>query len=32
MTKEVERFGDMYSKGVVPKTVSQAKGTKTSRK
>lgn len=28
LTKEVERFGGMYAKGVVPKTVSQGKGGK----
>lgn len=31
LTKEVERFGAMYSKGVVPMTVSQAKRTKKGR-
>ena len=28
LTKEVERFGKMYAKGVVPKTVAQGKGVK----
>lgn len=32
LTKEVERFGAMYAKGVVPKTMSQANGTKKGRK
>ncbi|KAF3044469.1 hypothetical protein E8E12_010982 [Didymella heteroderae] len=32
LTKEVERFGAAYAKGIVPKTVSQAKGTKKGRK
>jgi hypothetical protein len=26
LTKEVERFGDVYAKGVVPKTMSQPQG------
>jgi hypothetical protein len=32
LTKEVERFGGMYAKGVVPKTVSQGKGLKKGKK
>jgi hypothetical protein len=32
LTKEVERFGAMYTKGIVPKTVSQVKGTKRGKK
>jgi hypothetical protein len=32
LTKEVERFGKMYSKGVVPKTTLQAVGRKKGRK
>ena len=31
LTKEVERFGKMYARGVVPKTVVQAKGGKKAR-
>lgn len=32
LTKEVERFGTMYAKGVVPKTVSQGMSVKNTKK